>query len=193
LKLLVGFELIMVALTSAVVAMAFANAVPRQRRHQNRRSRGVATSLVVTALLTQFFGHVPLTAAPMLVAHPTAARDSEGAVLRPEDTADRVLAAVAAVPQAFRFDLDYVEIGRHHGYKAILPAAWFHALTDSYTWNTQVRIAPLGASMATPEEAAPVLARMLEEHPASVVRVEPGAAPALRALFGSDLGRRIVS
>lgn len=145
----------------------------------------------MTVIFTQFFGHMPLKAAPMMVAHPTVARDSEGAVLRAEDTAAGVLAAIASDSQESRFDLDYVEIGRHHGYKAILPAAWFHALTDSYTWSTQVRIKPLGASMATPDEAAPVLARLLEEHPTTTVRVEPDVAPALRALLGPDLGRRV--
>jgi hypothetical protein len=188
-KYLVGFELILAVFVPALVATVLAGMVGRLPR----KSWTVAGTVVVAALATQVYGHLPRSDAALFAKrHPGTA--AMAAPYSADRVAHGVLAAVNASTHEQAFGREYVPIGADRAAEAFYPDGWYHGILPSLTRDVERRVVTLRHRAATVEEAAPLVRRLLVEYPDVEVMVDPAYAPALRDRLGNeDLARRVIS
>lgn len=185
LKLLVGYELVIVPMTAALVALYVVALVPRRVA----RPRALLLAVGSAVVAAQFLGQVAPGSAPMLVER-TYGTDADGEPLSLAAMSSGIIASVGQTDVGF--DREYVALGVAHGYTALLPAVWHHSLTSTLTVRSQERMSSFNGRIADPDEAVAPLRRMMLGHPTCTVIVDPHYVARLQARLGSDLAGRVV-
>lgn len=179
LKLLMGFELIMAAVTAGVVAMLLAATTAPWRRGWPSLAGTVSATLVAS----QAFGLVPLHQPPLR------GYDSLVPVLAPysrSGIAESLLAASSPLAATGGFDHAYVAVGRGGTPQLGLANQWFHALTESSTLRELRRSEPLAVfADPTVDGVLPAVRALLRRRPEVVVVVDPRRLERLRSRLGS--------
>lgn len=189
LKYLMGFELILAAVTAAVVGMLLA-LVARPRWG---RSRSLLVSTTAAVLATQAFGHVAWNSSPLTTDF-QGARDAGGTALSLPAMAQGIVTAAAATSGGPPEDREYVALGRARGFEAILPATWYHAIQGSLTLEAQQRQSDLVVLVSDETDAAPLVLELMEQDPTLEIVVAPRYAEPLRQQMPSpELAARITT
>jgi hypothetical protein len=190
LKFFMGYELILAGLVPAVVGFLVAGAPAVVRA-----GRGVtaAVSLAAVALATQAFGPFPRGEAPLHDAD----RGGTASVGRPFDArriAQGVVTAARSSEPSEALRRDYLALGDERAAEAFYPDGWYHGVTASLSGDVQARVDVLRTRVDTAQEAAPVVRRLLREHPGTTVVVAHEHLAELRQLLGADaLAERVVA
>jgi hypothetical protein len=188
LKSVVGVELVLAGLVPAAVAVAVALLLGPSRRPR----LAAAASCFCVLLATQAFAPFPFGRVG-LAAHPggTAALGSPSSA---RAQADGILEAVSGSGRRASFSRTYLALGPQRSALAFYPDSWFHAVLASSTSRSALRNYLLRERLDGPEDAAPVVRRLLETSSDARVVVAPRYLVPLRRFVGDPaLGRRIVS
>lgn len=187
-KLFMGVELMLLPLAVGVVG-SLAGALPSLPL--SRPMRGAA-SLVALAIITQAFGHLAWSAAPMNAPGRRIA-DANGEPLSWSRMAAGVLASTASKASSeAAFDREYMALGPQRGYQPVLPAAWFHSLSGSMSVRTAARLSELAVSVADRDQAAQVATELLRRNGGLKIVVAPQQVVPMRASVGKRYAHRII-
>lgn len=189
LKLLMGIELVLAGLVPGLAAMLLAVLLPTGGRGLIR----VGAAVAATIAATQFFGMLPRGAVPTWDA-----KRSGTASLASPYSADRLADRLFEVTRAYRGEdslhLDYIAIGRDGASRVFYPDMWFHGMLMSESSKSLDRMAELASRADDVREAAPVVGKLLREHPDVTVVVAPEHVQMLRRQLGNaSLTQRVVS
>lgn len=185
-KYLVGFELVIGAVTAAAAGVLFSLCLPVLRT----RFRGAAlASLGVCLIATQAFGHVGwwdvlLAASP---SHDNRADPPPSL----SDVASGILVAASRVSTATAPYTYYLAPTSSRTRADVLPAVWVHALKGGMTTRQDDTQGCLAASIKAPRELTSCSRAILDSEPQARLLVRPTQVAALRSSLGHGLASRI--
>jgi hypothetical protein len=187
-KYLMGLELILAAVASALCGMLLSSV----GRRVERRAIGVTLAISATVVATQAFGPFP-SADPLMLSETDGGTAGIQSPYSREAIARGVISAARASSPLRSLRQEYLPLGAGRAAQAYYPDAWFHAINVSLTEETGARINALRVPMRGVDDALPTLRELLTEDGELEVVVDPRYVASLRhRLAKPELSSRVV-